>query len=559
MKIIKNVLVLIMAFVLVSSMTLASPFNLPVSWVLNNAGDTIDNNSNGWPDYADNVLNASYAGISADSLKLGGELPAYYTNYNNINTGTILDAYISSAANWNAKANTGDCPAGYVVQNTTTSGVECVPIENTIYSAGDNLDLTGTVFSVDLNSLSSALENNVLLSYQNIINIPVCAGYDKLTYDGTTLSCEIDRNTNTQLSEEKVQDFAWNVLGGTQTGITVTYNDVAGTVDFVVDAVTSGAVNMSDLGDVSLTSLSNGQSLVYNSTTGLWENENIVVDLSNYYNKAEVDALVAGASGVWNQTGDDIYYNDGNVGIGTDSPTETLDVNGTIKADNYIGNGSQLTDISYTETDPVWTADKTSYYTSLQVDALPVSTFSNDAGYLTSYTETDPIWTADKSLYSTTVEANALYPQVDTSSTGRLLEACDYTGTCINDTGLQTAIVKTMTQGTSGQYATSIGLFGLGFVDTIPAADITGLDYFTNSDETDPVWTADKTDYSTTSQADALYADISVVDTNTQLSETTVDGYADNNGYLETETDPVWTADKTSYSTTSQADTLYAA
>jgi hypothetical protein len=42
-------------------------------------------------------------------------------------------------------------------------------------------------------------------------------------------------NTDTQLTEEEVQDFAWNVLGGTQTGITVTYQDAANDVNFVVD------------------------------------------------------------------------------------------------------------------------------------------------------------------------------------------------------------------------------------------------------------------------------------------------------------------------------------
>jgi hypothetical protein len=55
---------------------------------------------------------------------------------------------------------------------------------------------------------------------------------------------------------------------------------------------------------------------------------------------------------------------------------------------------------SYTETDPVWTADKPDYYTSIQVDNLPVSTFTNDVGYLTSYTETDPVWISDSATYS---------------------------------------------------------------------------------------------------------------------------------------------------------------
>lgn len=39
---------------------------------------------------------------------------------------------------------------------------------------------------------------------------------------------------------------------------------------------------------------------------------------------------------------------------------------------------------SYTETDPIWTADKTNYYTKTQ----------SDARYLQSFTEVDPVWTA---------------------------------------------------------------------------------------------------------------------------------------------------------------------
>ena len=41
------------------------------------------------------------------------------------------------------------------------------------------------------------------------------------------------------LDEEEVQDFAWNVLGGTQTGITVTYQDGTNDVDFIVNGLTT--------------------------------------------------------------------------------------------------------------------------------------------------------------------------------------------------------------------------------------------------------------------------------------------------------------------------------
>ena len=61
--------------------------------------------------------------------------------------------------------------------------------------------------------------------------------------------------------------------------------------------------------------------------------------------------------GYWTQSGSTIHYNDGAVGIGTTSPTETFDVNGNIRANRMIkidGHGSvaslQIMDNSDTQT-----------------------------------------------------------------------------------------------------------------------------------------------------------------------------------------------------------------
>jgi hypothetical protein len=49
-----------------------------------------------------------------------------------------------------------------------------------------------------------------------------------------TITCTVT-DTNTQLSQEQVEDFVGGMLGGTETLITVTYQDGTGDIDFVVD------------------------------------------------------------------------------------------------------------------------------------------------------------------------------------------------------------------------------------------------------------------------------------------------------------------------------------
>ena len=45
---------------------------------------------------------------------------------------------------------------------------------------------------------------------------------------------------------------------------------------------------------------------------------------------AGYDAFITGGSGLWTVNGSSIYYNAGNVGIGTTSPSQMLSVSGTL-------------------------------------------------------------------------------------------------------------------------------------------------------------------------------------------------------------------------------------
>jgi hypothetical protein len=357
-----NKLFLMFSFILLFNIlsVTSAPFNLPISWILNNDGVTIDENGNGWPDYADNVLNATYAGISSDSILLNGENSGYYLNYDNMNNGSISNEYIDGSDYWDAKGSTGTCIDGYYINEITSSDVVCVKDEDTTYLAGDYLNLDGITFSVDTNDL----ENNINILYQNITNLPTCSGDDKLTFNGTHLICDDDKNTNTQLSTNQVQDYAWDVLTGLQDGISVYYNSTTNKVDFTVDNI---VYNLSDMDDINLSTILKDQILLYDNTTNMWYNQNMSYFLDNYYTQLEIDDTLLNhylKTEVYNESEiDDILLN-----YYTQSEIDTT------LLDYYTQSEIDTTLLDY--------------YTSTQVDGLDVSTFNNDAGYISDYTVT---------------------------------------------------------------------------------------------------------------------------------------------------------------------------
>jgi hypothetical protein len=196
------------------------------------------------------------------------------------------------------------------------------------------------------------------------------------------------------------------------------------------------------------------------------------------------------------------------------------------------------------------------YYNSSDFSISDYYLDSNPDGFISSYTETDPLWTANQSSYSTKTVADTLYADItepiasslgnwsnDKSSYSTTTESNDLyrADSWDNFTGIPHA---TPSNGdiTHFSYADEIydWVIGLGYSTT------SYVDILVGSIGN---WTADKTDYSTTTQ----------MNTAIETANTSLKDYADNTFLTSyTETDPLWTANQSSYSTKTVADGLYA-
>jgi len=79
---------------------------------------TIFNSIGNWTADRSVYINTTRAWTNDTNIGISGDTISWI--------GTLADGRIASAGTWNGKAGTGNCPAGQVVMNTTTSGVQCI-------------------------------------------------------------------------------------------------------------------------------------------------------------------------------------------------------------------------------------------------------------------------------------------------------------------------------------------------------------------------------------------------------------------------------------------------
>ena len=175
----------------------------------------------------------------------------------------------------------GDVTLNVIGGDGITANANDIALSSTV--AGDGLAHASGVLSVNVDDSSIETDSDTLQVKASGITNAMLAGSiaagklagsignsllsnSAITIDGTSVSLGGSITTNnTQLTEEQVEDFVGGmVTGNTETGITVTYEDSDGTLDFVVDnsdfaltGAVTGSVTQTAKGNVSINTTMN--------------------------------------------------------------------------------------------------------------------------------------------------------------------------------------------------------------------------------------------------------------------------------------------------------------
>ena len=174
----------------------------------------------------DDLTNSSIT-IDGSAISLGGSIT---TNNTQLSTEAVQDIVGGMVS--------GNTESGITVTyddagNSLDFSVASQTDEN--FTTADHSKLDGIETGATADQSASEIRTLIGTGNGNLVPAEGTAGHF-LKHDGTfgLPSYTTNTDTNTQLTQEQVEDFVGGMLDGTETGITVGYDDTNGNLDFVV-------------------------------------------------------------------------------------------------------------------------------------------------------------------------------------------------------------------------------------------------------------------------------------------------------------------------------------
>ena len=274
---------------------------------------------------------------------------------NSVNTLNIADDQVTAAK----LASDAVVTASIVDLNVTEGKIAANAITASKIPDGSITATQIGANAVTLAKMASLTRGSILVgdSAADVAALAIGTSGYVLKSDGTDAAWAAD----SVLTTEQVQDITGAMFSSnTETGIAATYQDGDGTIDLVIGAnvivagmIAQNSILTRHIDDDQVTGAQLADNIAIAGTLGVAGN--ITQSTGDYlytgggnfdikHNAASQNIVISTTPSGGSATSRMRITHDGKVGIGTDSPSQTLDVNGTIETNNLTVAGAQGSD-----------------------------------------------------------------------------------------------------------------------------------------------------------------------------------------------------------------------